>query len=523
MTSKAPAVLPADKRRASHQWRWPDFVALGLLLAFAITLQLRSAGSTLSFDELWHLSLSVGKAPAVGWFAYDVLYESPARMTTIKGAPGLWQVWTGMAGVLHPPLYVTTLRLWREIFGDGDRVAQLYSITWAAVAIAATFAAVRLAMGRALAIVITLAVCCAQTQVYFAQEVRGYAMLIGLAAIALWLMQRVEAFGITRGGAIGVALMTLPILLTHYFGAGGAVAIALYGLIRFRGQRRAFIAALAAAAIVYGIVWLPFALRQLAYIGTGDEFMHVAKVEPLHELSLLAAAPLRLIVDRTATEQPEWMLGGLLFVLPCLCVRRSPWLLPWALWLSCAAGSLAVLDVARSTSHLALVRYVAVASPAVVPLLVGTIRALDRRLAYLAGVCVAFMGAIYFYSGNDVTADSQDFAPVVHALEARIQPGEAILAHAGKLPPYFGNMLLLTCSHSPTLFPRPVVNLTKPASPELMARLPRRVWVMTGPLEMPLESLLPGSRMLLRYNADFRVGLVYLELPDATATRPIGP
>lgn len=514
-----PATLPAKLPR----WTGIDAVLLTILIALACVVHVRFADADLSYDELWHLSLSAARATPVGWFAGDVVNESPAHVTSIIGAASIAHVWTGMDGVLHPPLYVITLRLWRDVFGDGDRAAQWLSIAWSLVAACGIYGTARLVMGRGLAFICGVAIACSQTQTYFAQEVRGYEMLIGLSTIALWMMTRIDVLGPTRGRAITLGLAPFFILLTHYFGFGAAVAIGVFGLIRLRGHRGAFLAALAGGAILYACIWIPFARRQIAFLGTGDVFMKVA-FDPWHELLMLADAPFRLIVDRTYEAGATSLAGGLLFIVPWFLLRKARWLLPWALWLSLSLLALFALDAARSTAHLSLARYFAIASPAVFLLLVGCARAIDVRAAYAIGCSVAFMGAIYLFSGSPIGADSQNFASAEHFLERRIQPGEAILAWHGKAPLFYGDMFLLTMSHSPTLFPRPAANLTKPPSAELLARLPKRAWVITGGVDEPLDQWIPGARVLDQYAADVNVHLFYLDLSDATAaTRPSGP
>src|SRR5450432_4817570 len=95
--------------------------------------------NSLTFDEQWHLELSTGRgSPHVRLPQDVVIFDAPA-VTSLVAAPPWHAVWTHMDFVVHPPLYCTTLRLWRDIFGEGDSAARSVSIVCSLIAIALTF------------------------------------------------------------------------------------------------------------------------------------------------------------------------------------------------------------------------------------------------------------------------------------------------------------------------------------------------------------------------------------------------
>ena len=514
-----------DTATPSRRWNWVDVALLIVALAIAACVRFYFIDFDLTYDELWHQGLSTGRGSSMSYFPHDVLITDPPRLTSVIGAPAWWHAWAGgMDGVLHPPLYVVTLRWWRDLLGDSDLVAISYSIAWSLVGVAFTFAAMRLATDRWLAFVTALAMGVSHTQSYFAQEVRGYSMLVGLGAIALWLLTRIEVVGVTRRRAIAAAMMTVPLLLTHYFAVGAAISIAVYGLIRLRGHRSAFVAALVGAALFYAAAWLPWAIQQIDDLGTGDAFM---KSEFLlgRELAHIASAPMRLVVDRVYLVQPQWMAGGVLFVVPFLLVRRAPWLLPWVLWLSCTLLALLALDLARSTQLVFMARYYAVATPAVFMLVVGCAACVDRRIAYIVAITLAGMGGIYLISKSSVEGECPTFTSIERALDANIQPGDGLIFYHGILYTFTSDALALQISHSLKVFPRPIVLISGPMKPELVAQLPRRVWMVTGIFHEPVEAIVPGATLLKRVNPEINVCLLYLELPElpTAATRPSAP
>jgi hypothetical protein len=506
-------------------WTWLDAALLVTSLVIAACVRFYFIDFDLTYDELWHEGLSTARGSSMSYFPHDVLITNPPRLTSNEGAPAWWRAWAGgMDGVLHPPLYIVTLRWWRDLFGDSDLVAISYSIAWSLVGVAFTFASMRLATDRWLAFVTAIAMGVSQTQSYFSQEVRGYSMLVGLGAITLWLMTRIEVLGPTRRRAVAAALMTAPLLLTHYFAVGAAISIAIYGLIRLRGQRLAFILSLAGAALFYAVAWLPWAIQQIDDLGTGDVFM---KREFLlsRELAHVMSAPMRLVVDRVYLVQPQWMAGGVLFVLPFLLVRRARWLLPWALWLTCTLLALFALDLARSTILVFMARYYAVATPAVFMLVVGCASCVHRRAAYVFAFTLAGMGSIYLISNSSVEGECPTFTSVERALDANIQDGDGLIFYHGVLYSFTSDALALQASHSPKVFPRPIVLINGAMKPELVAQLPRRVWMVTGIFQEPVETIVPGAKLLKRVNPEINVCLLYLELPEvpAAATRPSEP
>jgi hypothetical protein len=494
------------------RWRWPDIVLLLVVLAIACVVQSVYIQPNPSFDELWHLMLSTGRGTPVGFFTPDQLFEARERLTSLVGAPPAWRVWIGLDGMPHPPLYFVLLRLWRDVVGESDRAGNAFSIACSLVGVGFTYAAGRLAMNRWTAALAALALGCAQTQVYFAQEMRPYALATAIAAIALWLMTRIELLGPTRAAAIALAALTLPLMLTHYFTVGACMAIAAYGFARLRGRRTAFALTLAAAAVVFAIAWLPFALRQARDVGPAASYLHTEHVDVLREVALLACAPFRLIADREYFVERLGLLTGVLFVLPWFLTRRLHALWPWCAMLCGGIVPVFLVDVLASRTHLEVIRYSAVASPAVVLLFIGCAWAVRRRLAYLTGATVLAAGLIYLVSRNPIFGECPDFAGSIAIVEREAAPGDAILFYSGAAPDFYADMLALTATHSKTLLPRPMMVVRQPVAPDLLSKLPNRVWILSGRLEHPVGELIPGAKVVSSRVADIEVLVTLVEL-----------
>jgi Dolichyl-phosphate-mannose-protein mannosyltransferase len=524
MTPAAPAT-EVILRPPATRWGSADALLLVGLIIVAVGVRLLSMDATLSFDELWHISSTLGIGNALEFYPQNTLIHDAINLTSMQHARPFWQVWTGIDGILHPPLFLMALRFWRDLFGSSDLTGHLFSITWSVVAVACCFDSARLTMNRTAATLAALCVALSGTQIYFAQEVRGYQMLVSIGSIALWLMTRVEVLGVTRRRAFGLALVTLPIQLTHYFGFGGALAVGLYGLLRCGPHRRSFLAGIGVSALMFGLLWVPFALRQIDDLGTGDAFLHWPN-NKIHTLLLAVGTPFRLIAERDYQLELTPTFSGALFFLPWMLVRRFRPLLPWVLWLCACIGPILALDWARETVHTAYPRYLAIASPAVPLLFIGTAWAVRRWLAYVVGSGICAAGFVYWLSNNIIPLDSDNFSPVVAVLEKRFEPGDVIVTYPGNAPLYFAEALLLEVSHADRLSPKDLVRMRQPMTPELAGQLAgRTVWLISGPLDRPPEQIVPGARVLEMIGADRSLLVTKLRLPSpaSPATVPATP
>ena len=510
-----------QREESNARWRWPHVALLLAALVVALAVRVTHVDPTPSFDELWHLRLSAAKDVPLAIYLPDQLYMNPWNPTSLDGAPPIWRVWTGMDGVLHPPLYALTLRAWRDVVGGGNHVATAYSIVWSLIAIGFTFAAARLAMGAGIAFAVSLAIAASTTQVYFAQEIRAYAMLGGLSAICLWLMTRIERFGPTRRRAVALAAMTLPLLLTHYFAFGAALGIAAFGCARLGRHRRAFLVALASCAAIYAIVWLPFAVRQIKDLGSGDTSFKVAHRDLRRELGFFLNAPFRQVVDRRYTSDPSSMIASVLLVLPWFLVGRLRPLFGWAAVLCGTLCGLLALDFARSTEVLWLTRYAAVAGPAVFLAFVGCGWAIDRRVGYVMAGSLALMGAINLYAGIGVDLDVQSFGDVTGVLAKRAKAGEGLAVYGGLQDTFYGDALLMTCSNATDVPRGPYINMSKPLNAAQAAQLGRRLWVVCGASTPWPDEIVPGARVLWQDMLNGNVYIYYVALDaESSSTLP---
>jgi len=488
-------------RQRENRWK-RDLPLLILVLAVGAYLRIaRISFDSLSFDEQWHLELSTGRGSPHVRLPEDVVIPDAPAVTSLAGAPPWYRVWSNMDFVVHPPLYCTLLRIWREAFGEGDIAARSFSIVCSLVAIALLFVAVRMSLGPGVAFWGALILAAAPTQVLLAQQVRGYMLLeaLGMGAIvALLVLERGEKAWFFA--AATMALCVLGMMLTHYFAIGAAAAMGVWALIRLRGPKlRYAITCLFTAAVVYLIIWGPFLWRQRGYVGATADPWLVERSENHLVLTLdrLAKWPLRFIVDPGEESAIGW-LGVVLLVAPPLLAGRDARLQLWMLWLAGTLGLVAGLDLLRGTRQLQFARYVCLAAPAVAGLIAALAARLPRPLHHATPAIVVLIAlACWRYA---YVSEEPDWRKLGQIIDQHVQPGEAIVFYHGAQAEWFDEILYLGSAHYSQQFPRTIVRLSRPASPQLVQQLPgETAWLVSWQLGTDVSSVLPGARVMQRY------------------------
>ena len=455
---------PADRRAAAPATRsvvrvqWPDVAAAIACAIVALALRWHAAGHALSMDELWHLAMSAGRSDDVTGWPVDVLVDRPDSLTSLETAAPPLAAWARFKEVLHPPLYVFTLRLWREVCGGGDWQAAMYSATCGVVAIVFVFFAARMQASRTVATAVGMAMALSPVQIDLGTEVRSYALMMALSACAVWQMVRIESRGATAQGVWWLGMTLCPLMLTHYFAAGTCLAIVLWGMLRLeRRFRRQLLAATAVAAVASAILWLPQGIGQIADLGAGDAYLR--SPGPFWRYSLLSglALPLRLLVyvpSRTLA-----VLGSMVLVAVVIAgLRRRPAIMPWVLLLTVPMLAIVALDALRGTQHTIFLRYAAAAAIAMPAAPVLAAASLRPSTGVALGTAMMLLAATGLGAPRDIGSPyfnhmAEAFVPVI-AESSRETP---IVVHdTAKL---LGWYAILELSHVQRFFPRPVMRL----------------------------------------------------------------
>lgn len=477
------------------------FAGLAVILIAAAALRHQRIGyDAVSFDEMWHLVLSTGRGSPQMTMPANTPVHMPESISDLTGAPPCWSAWTHMDRVLHPPLFVLTMRGWRHAFGSGDLVAQWYVAAWSIAAIlAAADFVLTLTRRRAAALWTAAILAVSPTQILLSQEVRAYPMLMGLACIALAVAARIETRGFTTLRAAALATAMLAMMLTHYFALGPCLAIAAWAAIRLLGRALAgMFIAFAAIAVVFAAAWGPFMIRQIPDIShTADPWLKDSTTAA-DALRRFLGMPVRLLVESAGRGWVASVAGAAVLVAAGAVLRRRRELLLPLLWFFGGCGFLLALDLARSTRHLEFLRYSLISAPAVAAMLVMIQPARWSVVGHVA--CAALVTTLLWLNPlayADDPLDYADFRLVRRHMVEHVRPGEAMLFYSGpRAKGYFNEILLLSATREPTLFPRDVVKLMSPADAALVQSLPgETAWLYSGPID-DASTVLPGARVI---------------------------
>lgn len=479
--------------------RW--LIVLLVLLAVAAAFRLQHAWAKYpSLDEQWHLNLSTGRGSFVDLFPEQVL-SVPPPVTSTVGAPSPWAVWTHLQGVMHPPLYVTSLRLWRELFGDGDAVAVSFSVLCSLLALAGCFLAARLSFGVLPAALAGSLMAVSPSQSWFGVQIRGYAMLLALASGLLLAVVKVDRQGWTRLRGAVIAVLMLALMLTHYFAAGVCAVVAIGLLATLRGRpRREFLLALVVIAVVYLAIWGPFLRQQLADVGPMADAWLVDPRQPLSlSLLLFAAFPARAVADLAAAPG-TLAFAGVLYAAAIAAASVRPRYRVWTAWLLATPLMLLCLDLARHSVHLQLLRYSTASTLAVYVLFAVLLASVSRWLAVGIATPVILVTA-YFGTAPDL-GGSPRFGgiidTIVRAPEDRDRPPIVFVNDGG--PPWHARGMMMEATHNPHTRGRAIAWVESAADAELMQQLTgRSFWAAGVRGARAPESTFPWARPRIGY------------------------
>jgi hypothetical protein len=428
-----------------------------------------------------------------------ITYDVPP-LTSLHEASPWYSVWSTLGRVLHPPLYTQSLRLWREVFGDGTGVAITYSALWSCVELLGVYAVARLLLGRALAFWCGLLVAVAPTQIYYGLEIRGYVMLAGLSAWLTYAVCRICREGASNrlNAALGVLLLLM--MLTHYFAA--ATCFAAVGLCLWharREERWRVGLAVGVAAAVYGVIWAPFALQQWGVVGDAG-FLTRNDVSLPAYLANWTTLPLRVIAETRGWSTGVGLgVGGGVLLAAAWAAKRHAAIRPISILAGVGMAAFLVQDLLQETKIGMMIRYAAVAAPPLMIMLVATIKLLGQRLHSNLPHIVFGTAAAAFIAlpPASLRHDSPQCFTIPQALAPRMTRDQTLIIYGPQYTNTFKYAALLDFANVPGLFPRDILMADRPLTPAEAHRLrTREAWIVQiGIIQQP-DEIIPGAVML---------------------------
>lgn len=496
------------------------------ILALAASLRIYRLGAeSFWIDELYMLQYTAGHCHAEFELPVNQVIDTPPRLTSLDNAVPVWKVQTTIREDQHPPLYYVLLRLWREAFGSTEVALRSLSVVASLAAIVLLFDLGRLLFSPGVALWACAIMAVAQAEIRYAQEARSYMLLTAFILAAADALLRIERNGFSARRAVALGASMLAIVLTHYFGIAGCVALGLYAVIRLRGKVRVrTVGVMVAAAVLYAVTWGPFFLQQMGGYAIQSDWINVDPTDTTSPLLgwtyRLLYAPIRFFAEPAFRHPgPLPMVVATLLFLPLLRLRRVPALLLPVLWMWTWFGLIAGLDLARSTRQMEFTRFLLGAAPALylaIPALLW-----DRRGWMRHAIPAAFV--IYCITSLPWTYDAPkgEWRKFGQDIGHDATPADLVLYYTASGKEWFSGVMYMAADHYSSHAHVPSVMMTGPLPPDTLARArsAHAVWMATDAGEPDIPALVPGFHIGGRSFA-WGVGNVLRLLPDAAPPPP---
>jgi mannosyltransferase len=454
-----------------------------MILIFAAALRCFSLGS-LGFwtDEFCSLSAADGWGLQLDKVPLNQIAPPLPVCTRLADAKSFFNIPAAMAhDDAHPPLYFLLLRIWEQMFGDGEAAVRSLNVVFSVLAIALLYFVARDSVGSQAALIACLLMAVATPQIQMSQEARNYMPVLVFSLVAAMAVERLRRSpGKTWACVFAVSLLAM--MLTHYFAAGAAAGLVGYALLSMRGRARILIITGAiAAAICFAIFWGPALLSQRAVFENGLGWL--ADQAPGHvgrRFFDLCRLPVRFFAEVTDLrfQFAIAVVGAVMLVsLAILYVRRRELRL-WILWLVASVALVAAADFSRSTTQLNWVRYTLFATPPAYVLLAAAIQRGQWRWILPAA---ATLLAVMSLPGAYIPAWKIDFRTPVQFVGRHLEPGDGLVI-IGPDPIADGIMFAAFAHYLPKM-PLASAVLTQSPNAGAVAQLRRcpHVWIVQLP------------------------------------------
>jgi hypothetical protein len=480
--------------------RSTSILVLILILGVAAFVRLFSiSANSIWTDELFSMEFSCGWGNFRANLPRDVLLANLPAPTRLAFARPITQIPRAMLSDTHPPLYFVILRVWRDIFGEGEVAARALSAVASLAAVVMLYLTVRITSGESAALWSAALLAVAGSQVEFAQEARSYSMLLALVLACCCATVRIEKFGATRSRCILLGALVTLTMLTHYYAAPALAAIAVYGIARLRGRYRlVFLCALGIAAVIFIVAWGPFLWQQRANFSTnmqwtldpdphgsvGRRFLDAAQIPGRH---LIAA-----FSDDTRRATPL----ALLYLLPAFFVRRHRAILLWWLIALFSISTVLLTDLIRGSEMIQWLRYTVPASAAFCAMLILMIHTAPARWKHWLCASLCLMTAALLWHAYDLIRP--DFRGMADSISLEMSKDDALVILEPDKEPWYSDVLYMAVTQYARELPARAAVLTHPPD-ELMQKSlasSRYIWMISGDGRDP-RPYLPEARLVL--------------------------
>lgn len=507
MAKRAAKTIPSDGKTQISAELKPTGRRHAIILIAIILLAagLRLYGvETANFwhDEFWTLELSCGRDTAHEHLPTNVLLASLPVLTSPADALPLRHFAASLSEVTHPPLFFLLLRFWRDLLGPSDMAARLLPWLASVLAIAMFYRVVNQRHGASVAAWACLIMAVSGQQIFYAQEVRSYSFIVLLGIAALDALSVIERRGVSPLRLTWFGLLALAMVMTHYFTIGLVIGLAIYAALQLPRRAAAQIVfTLGVSAVVFALAWGPYMLKQRGAMGLENQGGAAFLLERgprhiLYTLERLIATPAQSIAPATFMSPADlppavaWLVVPA-FLVPLVWLGHRRDLVLWYLWVAGVLTPIVLLDLFRSSMHLAFPRYTLLAGPGIFAVIAAGFSGLKGPWRHAVPAMIVIACLVLLPAALREPASKKDWQPVADVAAQSMQLGDPLVVTA---PADRAPLVYLYVSHYLPDMNRPVAIVTRPVSRELDVQLRSHshVWVISAWAQLP--PLFPVAR-----------------------------
>lgn len=470
-------------------------ILLVILLALAALLRCHDIGKHCFWvDEVATVQLASGHPLGVFDFPTDQVLPKGFYTADPFGGSAA-DVIRAVRGDTHPPLYLLTLRYWRQLFGPGDAAARSLSAVCGIVAIFFLFDAVRVLHGRSAAWMAAILMTFATPQIEYAQEARSYMMVVMWTTAAMAAMARLIQRGITRRRQIALGIALLAGMCTHYYGAAIVAAVAAYALWDTPALRKAVWTVCGVVGLLFVVIIGPLLFAQRTYFHANMTW--IADDAPglwLRTLGRISVLPLRWFIIPLTSSLTVAGVSGVLLLLPWLRLRVQPRLLLWSLVMLAVVAMPTAADLINHSKSLFQVRYTLPASVAAYAI-VAVFFLNHATLRYLLPATLV-LGSIISLPQAYEQSHKLNWNVLGQEVAALAGPDQPIVFYQETPADWHGPVLQVGIPRYGPLWDRPLLAITKPINAETRQALQQRgsFWIISGTFTPPVDRFVPGAK-----------------------------
>jgi uncharacterized membrane protein len=480
-----------------------QFTLLAGLFLIGAFLRFHQIGKeNMWMDEVTTVEYSMGRDAAHAKLPLGVIQHQQVDLISLNGAAPWWEIWTHLNISSYAPLYHIILRCWMDVFGSGTGSVRSLSAVFSLLILPVFYDICRRMFKPVPTFLATVLMTISIGQIGYAQEARGYSMLMFVTLCAADVVLMLESSGASKLKIAMLIVLLLAAELTQYFAAGAMLGLAIYVAIKFRGKNRRYtLAAFPIAAILFAILWGPQLLaQQRAHADFGQAF---SAGQNISAISSVLALPVKFLIGEerrffgNLNTNALLAIGIFIFAYPLISLWfwKNAECVFWELWTWGTILTIAALDWVGQTGLLQAPRYITLASPGICALAaccqLPTRRAMVRYIPAVAIIIFVLPFTIRWM--KEGFFDAGDMHAMAQMIDSNVPPKGLVVFYSDSKQVTPGAWYLGWRYYSPNS-QRDWLALMSPAEPQTLVQFGKydSIWGVGKSDESDWQDVIPG-------------------------------